>query len=350
MFDSQLTVEVDNYPCCSRNRGHPMNIEDSSTPYRSFVRSGAYPALTQRVMRSGSVLVQAAGWFALVVTAASAGYQMTQRLVPPAAAAPLPARASAAMTASSARAAAPTAHEEAVRAHSSVEREAIVDELSARRLETQASLAPAAAGLGARKRTGAVIQPPPQAATGDPAAVDRAEQVAQRVQALDEAKPAEPAPPEATPDPVEALMRARVEPERAAVPERVVPRAAPAPALPRKESVTLPLRAAAQLDGLNVRGPLSAAHVRRSVDRVRPTLSACYADAAQRAGQNRFAQVRVALTIDEAGRVKTLPKVEGAQLPGLGECLSSAMSKLVCQAPDTGTSHAAIVLGFAPSR
>ena len=90
--------------------------------------------------------------------------------------------------------------------------------------------------------------------------------------------------------------------------------------------------------------------MRRSIDRVRPTLSECYAVAAQRAGHNRFAQLRVTVTIDEAGRVKTQPQVEGAQLPGFAECVSTAMSKLVCQAPDTGTAKAAILLGFNPER
>ena len=45
-----------------------MDIEDASVPYRAFRRSGPYPALTRRIMRSGSVLAHVAGWFALVVT------------------------------------------------------------------------------------------------------------------------------------------------------------------------------------------------------------------------------------------------------------------------------------------
>ncbi|HET8935261.1 MAG TPA: hypothetical protein VFN67_17555, partial [Polyangiales bacterium] len=118
-----------------------------------------------------------------------------------------------------------------------------------------------------------------------------------------------------------------------------------------KAPANLPLHAAAKVDGLVVRGPLSAANVRRSIERVRPTLTECYADAARRAGHNRYSQVRVVVTIDEAGRVKTSPKVEGAQLlPGFGACLSSAFSKLVCQAPDTGTAKASILLAFEPPR
>jgi hypothetical protein len=115
-----------------------------------------------------------------------------------------------------------------------------------------------------------------------------------------------------------------------------------------KVAASMALSATAKIDALAVRGPLSVAHVRRSVERVRPTLSDCYTDAAQRAGHNRFAPLRVQVTIDEAGRVKMLPKVEGAQLPGLGACVGSALSKLVCQAPDTGTARASITVSFVP--
>jgi hypothetical protein len=100
---------------------------------------------------------------------------------------------------------------------------------------------------------------------------------------------------------------------------------------------------------LSVNGSVSSANVRHGLERVQPSLAECYSDAAQRAGENRFSQVRVVVLIDEAGRVKTQPTVEGAQLPGLETCLSSAFSKLVCRAPDTGTAKASMVLHFAPT-
>jgi hypothetical protein len=330
-----------------------MDIEDSSVPYRAFLRSGPYPALSQRVLRSGGVLAKAAGWFALVVTAASAGYNLTQRLATPSAAASgesivrpaaLPALASS------------SGQPLSLPGQSRVEN-LILPEATAnteRRAPVEEKLLPI------RKRTGAIVQAvQPTAAESAPVptievAPDLTEPArAERVGALDlDTARQESAPVPAAPDPIESVLRDSIERQRvaalvtkapvavAAKPARVTPPAPP----------SQPLVAAARVDGVNVRGPLSAAQLRRSVERVRPMLSECYAAAAQRAGHNRFAQLRVTVTIDEAGRVKSLPQVEGAQLPGFAECVSGAMSKLVSQAPDTGTARAAILLGFDPKR
>jgi hypothetical protein len=332
----------------------------------------------------------------LVVGAASAGYSTTQRFVTPTAAEPSEAarpRVSHAALASALPVMRPSQQVEPAResrvaierepsgdlAHSAQPRTASVPQAAAR--------ATALPNASARKRTGAsVVQEPQQpteaadaelaaAAAASLAEASRTERIAERVRALDIASHAEPA---ATPEEdsaasaaVAAVLRAHSEQEdssssaaaRAGVetPARqtraLAKSPAPAPlaqsaerAVETKIAPSVPLTAAAKIDGLSVRGPLSAASVRRSVERVRPTLSECYSDAAQRAGHNRFAPVRVQVTIDEAGRVKTLPKVDGAQLPGFGDCLSTALSKLVCQAPDTGTARASITLGFVPER
>jgi hypothetical protein len=129
------------------------------------------------------------------------------------------------------------------------------------------------------------------------------------------------------------------------VPAKPARVAAPQPLQPVQ-----PLNVATRVGGVDVHGSLSAAQLRRGMERIRPGLTECYGEAARRAGVNQPASVRVAVTIDEAGRVKAQPKVEGAELPGLGECLTSALSKLVCQAPDTGTAKASLVLGFGPER
>lgn len=370
-----------------------MDIEESSVPYRAFLRSGSYPVMSQRVVRSGGVLVRAAGWFALVVGAASAGYSTTQRFVTPTAAEPseLPRpRVSHAAMASALPALRPT--QAPGLAQEPVQPEPSADPARSAPLRssavTQGTRALGSSNASARKRTGAVVgqDPQPTAATSTVpeleaslAEASRAERIAERVRALDSATQAEP---ESQPSPqsdgqsaIDAVLRAHSEHQVLASPtpsqlgaralgepaaresQALAKSSPPAPRAPSSARAaepnvapSLPLTATAKIDTLVVRGPLSAASVRRSVERVRPTLSECYNDAAQRAGHNRFAPVRVQVTIDEAGRVKTLPKIDGAQLPGFAECLSTALSKLVCQAPDTGTARAAITLGFAPER
>ena len=160
-------------------------------------------------------------------------------------------------------------------------------------------------------------------------------------------------------DPLDALLRESFERQRRAVVAAQAPKPVPRPvselgavrSAPAAAPVREPLTAAATVDEVVVvKGPLSAAQLRRSVDRVRSTLSDCYGGAARRAGHNRFSQVRVGVTIDEVGRVKMRPTVEGATLPGFAACVQSAMSKLVCQAPDTGIAKASITLGFRPDR
>ena len=339
-----------------------MDIEDSSVPYRAFLRSGSYPALSQRVLRSGGVLAQAAGWLALVATAASAGYNLTQRFATPSAAAAgqsIVRPAALPVLASSSEL--PRWGDEVQRLENTILPEGTAN---AGRRAPFADKAPPT-----RKRTGATVPVQPTAAAPtaepggevvpEPSEPAPAEQIAERVRALDtvthsQSSP-ESTPAPAAPDPLESVLRTSIERQRLAALATKAP-AAPAVKAPPPVRVTPPARptqplvAAVRVDAVNVRGPLSAAQLRRSVERVRPTLSDCYATSAQRAGRNRFAQLRVTVTIDEAGRVKAQPQVEGAQLPGFAQCVSSAMSKLVCQAPDTGTAKAAIVLGFNPER
>ena len=334
-----------------------MDIEDSSVPYRAFLRSGAYPALTQRVLRSGGVLAQAAGWFALVVTAASAGYTLTQRFSTPSAAS-----GSVSIVRPAPR---PLAKDESEAAIERVENTIVAElpEAPERRAPVRKRagavapvMQPSAAGDTPKAEAKAMAAPEPSAPAPSEQPPEQ-ERVQEPEIAAAAAEPA-PAPSAVAPDPIEAVLRDSIERQRAShlamamkaraaklqheppQPERI---AAPAPP-------SQPLTAAAKVDGVSVRGPLSGAQLRRSVERVRPALSECYGEAARRAGQHRLTPVRVTVTIDEAGRVKDEPSVEGAQLPGFGECLSSAMSKLVCQAPDTGTARAAVVLGWSPQR
>lgn len=317
-----------------------MDIEDSEVPYRAFLRSGSYPALTQRVMRSGGLLAQAAGWFALVLTAASAGYTLTQHFTTP----PV-APVSASIVRPLVRPAFARSRSEPLPVHENddIENGVLPDSVTSTARRGATSSADKTAS--ARKRSGAVQAVQPTASDDTLAKAEPPQDEPARALATAASSPpdAQRASAAATSHLIEDVLRERsaVKPQNFAPPTERVARAAPP---------SRPLMAAARIERLSVRGPLSAAQLRRSVDRVRSTLSECYAEAARRAGHNRFAQVRVGVTIDEAGRVKTAPKVEGAQLPGFGACLSSAISKLVCQAPDTGTAKVAIVLGFHPER
>lgn len=331
-----------------------MDIEDSSVPYRAFLRSGPYPALSQRVLRSGGVLAQAAGWFALIVTAASAGYNLTQRFATPSAAASGESTVRpAALPALASSLGQPLSIPGLPRVENMILPEGTAN--------AERRLLPAVTdkALPIRKRAGAIVQAvqPTAAESAPEATVEVAPELTEsapveRVRALDAAT-RESATVPAAPDPIESVLRDSIERQRVAAlvkkaPAVVAPK--PAHVVPPPAPPSEPLVAAAKVDGVHVRGPLSAAQLRRSVERVRPALSECYAEAAQRAGHNRFVQLRVTVTIDEAGRVKTQPQVEGAQLPGFAECVSSAMSKLVCQAPDTGTAKASVLLGFNPQR
>lgn len=362
-----------------------MDIEDSSVPYRAFLRSGSYPAITERFVRSGGALARAAGWAALVVSAASAGYMTTQRFVSPSAADPSGlTRLAAARAALAPEIPAGYAAKAAEPVQEVLQHESNAEVLRSPQRSSSLAQPAVVPTPNARKRTGAVLQEQAQTPVHSGAvpeleasvtAAARAEQIAERVRALDSASqvaPSKPTPAQnAVSAAVEAVLRDESEHEESAHSEPVIapkPIEPPplrgadvyqssAPRTPRPErsveptsAPSLPLTASARIAGLVVRGPLSAAHVRRSVERVQPALSGCYSEAARQAGHNRFAPVRVRVTIDEAGRVKMLPTVDGAQLPGLGECLSTALSKLVCQAPDTGTAHASITLGFVPER
>lgn len=331
-----------------------MELDESAAPYRGFLRSGSYPALSKRIVNSGGLLVRAAGWFALIVTAASAGYNMTQRFMAQSATAVRPQLAAAAAHADRApepRALQPqeSPHEDAPlqehKAEASKRAAAPVLPAKRRQVETGAIPAVAQQQHTLPELTNAEVE---ESHTAQPTVI------AEPVRAL-EANSApdltveEPAVTETQHVAAAHSGEATVSPfhpsARAFAP-RPAPRTAPPPAAQPKS--TLPLTATARIDGLAVNGSLTSATVRHGLERVQPTLSECYASAARRAGENRFSDVRVLVQFDEAGRVKSQPSVEGAQLPGLGACLSAAFSKLVCRAPDTGTAKASMTLHFGP--
>jgi hypothetical protein len=105
------------------------------------------------------------------------------------------------------------------------------------------------------------------------------------------------------------------------------------------------LEAHTDVQTLALRGSLSAAVLRGAVERIRPGLSACYASSAQQAGHNAFGRVQVDVLIDEIGHARR-PRVTGANLPGLEDCVSAVASKLVTRAPDTGSVVASLMVNY----
>jgi hypothetical protein len=343
-----------------------MELDESAAPYRGFLRSGSYPALSKRIVNSGGLLVRAAGWFALIVTAASAGYSITQRFVSQSAIVVRSQRVTP-VTANPAQAK-PLAEPRPFLQPDEQRADALVREHKAESSPQRA----AALTLPVKRKqiaTGAITQPASAAAPSadvetSPRGPQDSAPTAEHGHARDReaetdltVKPpvtesvAQTQPPTAaTSGDDAASVSYQSAPAVAPKPAPVLVRAplAPPPPAAQAKPASLPLIATARIDGLAVNGSLTSANVRHGLDRVRPTLSECYAGAARRAGENRFSNVRVVVQFDERGRVKAQPSIEGAQLPGLEACLTSAFSKLVCRAPDTGTGKASMTVRFGP--
>jgi hypothetical protein len=121
------------------------------------------------------------------------------------------------------------------------------------------------------------------------------------------------------------------------------------PTRARQETLT----AVARIDDVNVRGSLATSVVQRAMDRARPLLSACYAQAAKAARRNGFCSMKIRVEFDERGRARRA-LADGAALPGLDRCVAQVAANLVAaQAPDTGTVRATWRVSFeqaAPTR
>ena len=329
-----------------------MQLEEHTPAYRGFLRSGSYPALSQHLRKSGELAGRMASLVAVAALAAGAGYKVTQRVVTPASGAssasvgPLPTTRHGIGALSVVHAPKPAAAEPALQP-------------AAARPEPQPLPTPAGAsspaltpgkrssasheqparqnGASARKRPSEPVatsaEPAPREPSSPAPEQVRAEQIAERVRALDTAMEAS-----------HAAVAARA-------PQAPAPASDERPVAPKAPAASvqsaLPLRAATSILALEVRGSLAASNVRHGLSRVQPALASCYAQAAQQAKKNEFGRVQLRFTIDETGRARA-PKVGPAPLPGLEDCLRSAVGKLVCKAPDTGTVQATLLLDFAP--
>jgi hypothetical protein len=334
---------------------HSEDYSAYSARYTAFLRSGSYPAVSALLSRRND-WSRYAGLVALAGAASSAGYMTTLWLMPMTGAETALIHASVASMAPPPKEVPPaplppTAAEVAPPNLALTPRSTRREPATARRagaIAVPAAKAPQLAGP--ERYLGPKPEVAPQLMASTPLkrvaahALDNvagepdfdglhAELEAERVHAREQAERAAAIAPLLVRVPVTAPVRA-LQPAK-------VGSAHPQPA------TLWPLMAAANVDSLQVKGPVGIASVRRGVERLRPALASCYASMAERAGHNHFGRVDVSVVIDEAGRVRA-PHVTGGLLPGLDSCLAGVASKLVTSAPDTGRATATLALNFTP--
>jgi hypothetical protein len=132
-----------------------------------------------------------------------------------------------------------------------------------------------------------------------------------------------------------------MEPEASVVPS------APSTPAPKPKAVAVAVQG--EIAGLAVRGSLIKSSVGRAIERVLPQWNACYQRSPQATEPSASNALHVDMTIDEMGRVRN-PRVTGHDVHGLDECIARASTKLVSQAPDTGTVDVSFDVRFRHSR
>ena len=152
---------------------------------------------------------------------------------------------------------------------------------------------------------------------------------------------------QADPDPVTASppgVPKEAQPDAPASPTRPATGSADAAPKPAPRLVT---RAKLSMADLSVRGSLTPATIRRAVERVMPTVTACYGPAATRAGRSPSVDVHTRFEIDESQRAHGIQTASA--LPGLAECVDHALGSVRTEAPpDVGTEDVTFVFQFAP--
>jgi serine/threonine-protein kinase len=120
----------------------------------------------------------------------------------------------------------------------------------------------------------------------------------------------------------------------------------PPPPPPAKKKVATSARLA--IEGLSVRGALTAAQIRRALDRVVPDVRACYGPAATAAGASPPIAISTRFEIDESQRARAIELAEPG-LAGLKACVQRALAAVRAeQPPDVGTVDVSLVLRFTP--
>jgi len=126
--------------------------------------------------------------------------------------------------------------------------------------------------------------------------------------------------------------------------------APPAPPAPAKPAPPPPgtLDATPSITTLEVKGSLSAAIVRRSVERTLSSLQGCYRTAARAGGTTPAIDLRLTFEIDE-NRLAVNVAAGGASFGSLGSCATTVARQIrTKEAPDVGTAEVAVVIRFRP--
>ncbi|HMG21972.1 MAG TPA: hypothetical protein VK607_11660, partial [Kofleriaceae bacterium] len=124
----------------------------------------------------------------------------------------------------------------------------------------------------------------------------------------------------------------------------------PPPVAPRPTAPSGPgsLDAKAAIAGLEVKGSLSTAVVRRSLDRALDSLRTCYRTAARAGNATPALELQLRFEIDE-NSIATHVAASGASFGPLAGCASGVIGQLhTQQAPDTGTAQVSAVIKFQP--
>jgi hypothetical protein len=97
-----------------------------------------------------------------------------------------------------------------------------------------------------------------------------------------------------------------------------------------------------------VEGSLPSSIVRRSVERVLPSLQACYRTAAKAKNSTPAVNVKVRFVIDETGAARRV--AASGTFGSLAECVRSSMSRVQSpHAPDVGTVSVTVAISFTPT-
>ncbi|HEU4726872.1 MAG TPA: hypothetical protein VFT22_03255, partial [Kofleriaceae bacterium] len=128
-----------------------------------------------------------------------------------------------------------------------------------------------------------------------------------------------------------------------------LPIAAPLPPPPPPPPGPGALDATPSVVTLDVKGSLSPAIVRRSIERTLGSLRACYRTAARAAGSTPAVDLRISFEIDE-NSLATRVAASGTNLGSLASCAASVTGQIrTPEAPDVGTSQVTVVIRFRPS-
>ncbi len=102
------------------------------------------------------------------------------------------------------------------------------------------------------------------------------------------------------------------------------------------------------IEMLDVKGSLSPAVVRRSVERTLGSLRACYRTAAKEGKTTPAVDLKLSFEIDESSTASSVSAT--GNFGSLSSCARSAFGRLQTQqAPDVGTARVVVTITFRPS-